>query len=284
MLLALAVSVGLATALDRSEWMCLALWPSLVALAVVVLARSAFVGLLLGAVCGALLIADGNPWDALTYVIAAELMPMLQSPWKLSAIAFTLILGGFVALVEAGGGLSLLRRVLGHGRAPAKRMQLTVFGMGLLFFDGLANTMLIGRLLRSAADRCGVSRVKLAYLADTTGSAVACTGLCSTWIAFQLSMIRQGFEAVGREVSAYSLFFRSLPTNFYCWFALAMALLCVLRRFNPGPMSDMKRRPRCSWSRPMSRRVEPRGALADRAVAHWSAHVVDSAAELCDWC
>ena len=70
-------------------------------------------------------------------------------------------------------------------------MQLTVFGMGLLvFFDGLANTMLIGRLLRSAADRCGVSRVKLAYLADTTGSAVACLAFVSTWIAFQLSMIR----------------------------------------------------------------------------------------------
>lgn len=77
----------------------------------------------------------------------------------------------------------------------------------LVFFDGLANTMLLGRLLRSAADRCGVSREKLAYLADTTGSAVACLAFISTWIAFQLSMIREGFAIVGEEVSAYRYFF-----------------------------------------------------------------------------
>lgn len=259
----LLLSAGLAQ-LERSEFMLLTLWPSLVALLVVVLSRSAFVGLLSGAVSGALLISQGNPLDSVTYLITQQFLPIFQSSWKLSAVAFTLILGGFVALVEVGGGLqALVRRLLGDGRAPAKRMQLTVFGMGLLvFFDGLANTMLIGRLLRSAADRCGVSRVKLAYLADATGSAVACLAFVSTWIAFQLSMIRQGYEAVGLEVSAYSLFFRSLPMNFYCWFALGMALVCVLRRFNPGPMgryeqeavssfvetSDMERNaPRAHW-------------------------------------
>jgi Na+/H+ antiporter NhaC len=237
-LLALLLVSGLLGQLDRSEHMWLALWPSVVALLMVFAWRSAFVGLLVGAVCGSLLVQEGHPFDALTGLVAYQLLPIFQSSWKLSAIAFTLILGGFVALVEAGGGLqALVRQMLGRGRAPAKRMQLTVFGFGMLvFFDGLANTMLIGRLLRGAADRCGVSRVKLAYLADATGSAVACLAFVSTWIAFQLSMIREGYAAVGRDVGAYGLFFQSLPMNFYCWFALAMALVCVLRGFNPGPM------------------------------------------------
>ncbi|MEC7235109.1 MAG: Na+/H+ antiporter NhaC family protein, partial [Verrucomicrobiota bacterium] len=90
-------------------------------------------------------------------------------------------------------------------------------------------------LLRSAADRCGVSREKLAYLADTTASAVACLAFISTWIAFQLSMIYEGFVLSGQsEVSAYSYFFKSLPANFYCWFALILALVCIWRDFNPG--------------------------------------------------
>jgi Na+/H+ antiporter NhaC len=121
-------------------------------------------------------------------------------------------------------------------------MQCTVFGMGLLvFFDGLANTMLVGRLLRSAADRAGVSRVKLAYLADVTGSAVACLAFISTWIAFQLAMIREGYAALGLEVNAYALFFKSLPMNFYCWFALILALVSVFRGFNPGSMGQAER-------------------------------------------
>jgi len=220
------------------------LWPSVAALAVVLISRSALVGLLTGAVCGAILLSGGSLWGAVQQLVGQQFWPIFGSTWKLSAMLFTLILGGFVTLVEAGGGLQgLVHRLLGKGRAPHKRMQTTVFGFGLLvFFDGLANTMLIGRLLRSAADRCGVSREKLAYLADTTGSAVACLAFISTWIAFQLSMIREGFVLAGHgEVSAYAYFFKSLPTNYYCWFALALALVCVWREFNPGSMGVAER-------------------------------------------
>ena len=221
----------------------LSLVPSGAALLVVFVTRSALIGLLVGAMCGALLVSNGAPLAAIEQLVLQQFWPIFGSSWKLSAVLFTLILGGFVALVEAGGGLQgLVKRLLGSGRAPHKRMQLTVFGFGLLvFFDGLANTMLIGRLLRSAADRCGVSRQKLAYLADTTGSAVACLAFISTWIAFQLSMIHEGFALVGREVSAYTYFFKSLPFNYYCWFALLLALVSISREFNPGSMSKAER-------------------------------------------
>ncbi|CAI8323424.1 MAG: Malate-2H(+)/Na(+)-lactate antiporter [Opitutia bacterium UBA7350] len=227
-----AVSVG--------DWV--ALWPSIVALGVVLSSRRAFLGLLVGSLCGAILLAGGNFLSALGHLWGQQFLPIFSAPWKVGALLFTLVLGGFVALVEAGGGLqALIRALIGSGNAGARRMQSTVFGFGLLvFFDGLANTMLIGRLLRSAADCSGVSRVKLAYLADTTGSAVACLAFISTWIAFQLAMIREGYAALGMEVNAYALFFKSLPMNFYCWFALAMALLSVFRGFNPGPMAGFE--------------------------------------------
>jgi Na+/H+ antiporter NhaC len=229
---------------EVSAWR--ALWPSAVALVVVVLARGAFLGLLVGAVCGAIVLAEGQAGAALHYLWGQQLLPIFSSPWKVSALIFTLVLGGFVALVEAGGGLqALIRVLLGSGKACARRMQATVFGFGLLvFFDGLANTMLIGRLLRKTADHSGVSRVKLAYLADTTGSAVACLAFISTWIAFQLAMIREGYAALGLEVNAYGLFIKSLLLNFYCWFALAMALVSVFRGFNPGPMRTYEREAR----------------------------------------
>ena len=230
--------------LGSAEYKWSSLIPSISALTVVLLSRTALFGLLFGAFCGAILLAKSSLLGSFEQLLVNQFWPIFGSSWKLSAIFFTLILGGFVALVEAGGGLqSLVQRLLGPGTAPHKRMQTTVFGFGLLvFFDGLANTMLIGRLLRSAADRCGVSRVKLAYLADTTASAVACLAFVSTWIAFQLSMIREGFDLAGQaEVSAYTYFFKSLPTNYYCWFALTLALVCVWREFNPGPMGLAER-------------------------------------------
>lgn len=239
-LIVLLVSVWL----SGSESMSRSLIPSIVALLIIFISRSALLGLLIGALCGSLLLSSGHFLGALHNLFFDQFWPIFGSSWKLSAILFTLILGGFVALVEAGGGLrSLVNRLLGQGVAPHKRMQTTVFGLGLLvFFDGLANTMLIGRLLRSASERCGVSRVKLAYLADTTGSSVACLAFISTWIAFQLSMIREGFALAGQdEVGAYGYFFKSLPTNYYCLFALTLALVCVWRDFNPGPMGAAER-------------------------------------------
>ena len=251
-----------------SAW--LSLLPTLAALMIVVTTRSALVGLFVGALCGALLLSGGSPYAALQQLLRQQLVPIFASEWKLSALCFTLILGGFVALVDAGGGLqALVQRLLGPGTAPHKKMQFTVFGFGLLvFFDGLANTMLIGRLLRSAADRCGVSREKLAYLADTTGSAVACLAFISTWIAFQLSMIQQGFASLGREVSAYSYFFKSLPFNYYCWFSLLLAVISIGRDFNPGSMGRAERAAR---QRPhASNSVSQSTALA----SHWGIAIV----------
>ena len=245
------------------------LWPSVAALIMVLISRSALLGLLIGAVCGAILLAGGSLLGTIEQLVLNQFWPIFGSSWKLSAMLFTLILGGFVALVEAGGGLQgLVKKLLGSARAPHKRMQTTVFGFGLLvFFDGLANTMLIGRLLRSAADRCGVSREKLAYLADTTGSAVACLAFISTWIAFQLSMIREGFVLAGQgEVSAYGYFFKSLPTNFYCWFALILALVCIWREFNPGSMGVAERAAR--------ERSTPPGLEEAVQASHWGLAII----------
>lgn len=257
------------------DWQWESIGPSCAALLIVILSRSAFSGLLVGALCGAVLLADGLSAEVVSIFWTKQFAPIFSSSWKLSAILFTLLLGGFVALLEAGGGLqALIRRLLRSSESSpengaAKRMQYTVFGFGLfVFFDGLANTMLIGRLLRGAADRCGVSREKLAYLADTTGSAVACLAFVSTWIAFQLSMIREGFLAVGQESSAYSLFFRSLPTNFYCLFSLILAGLSIHRNFNPGAMQHAEARAR------LRENVSKQDQVEATTSSHWSLAVV----------
>jgi len=214
------------------------LWPPLVALTLILVTRKALVGLLAGGFAGAMLLAGGNPWEAYLAVFRDHLAPSLTSPWKVGALAFTLLLGGFAAILEAGGGFTaLLRRLAPPGREAGRRFQLAAYSLGLIcFFDGLANSLMVGRVGRSLAAPCGVSRVKLAYLVDSTSSAVACVALISTWIAFQLSMIDDALVAVGRDASAYSVFLQSLPYNFYCWFTLILAPAAIWWRFEPGPM------------------------------------------------
>lgn len=96
--------------------------------------------------------------------------------------------------------------------------------------------MLVGRSMRPLADRSGVSREKLSYLVDSTSSTVACVAVVSTWIAYQLTMIEEGFRAVNEPVNPYLLFLQSLPYNFYCWFTLALLVVVIARNWNIGPM------------------------------------------------
>ena len=82
----------------------------------------------------------------------------------------------------------------------------------------------------------------MAYLVDSTSSAVACLAFVSTWIAYQLGMIREGYAQLGLEDQAqpYALFFRSIPYNFYCWFTILFLPIVIYKNFNPGPMKEFE--------------------------------------------
>lgn len=209
-------------------------WPAVTALGVIALSRQAVAGLAAGFAAGCLVLAGGNPLTALRSAVGDHLFPQLDGTWHVAALVFTLLLGAFAGLLEASGGfISLLERLLRGGRDARKRVLLAAYGLGLLcFFDGLANSMLIGRIARQAADRSGVSRERLAWVVDSTSSPVACVAFISTWIAFQISLIRDALP----DADAYALYFRSIPANPYCLLTLLLVPLGIACDWQPGPM------------------------------------------------
>ena len=222
-----------------SEFAVRALWPSVVAITTVLVLRSAMGGLLVGAASGTILIANGKIHEAFPAFFSDHLIPSLQSGWNLSVLIITLLLGGFAAFLEKGRGLeAMFSAWLARSRNSKRRAELSAFGLGLVcFFDGLASSLLTGKTIRPMSDRVGVSRAKLSYIVDSTSSAVACVAIMSTWIAYQLSMIREGYQNAGtEEVNSFAIFLRSIPMNFYCWFTLCLLLVAILRAWHPGPM------------------------------------------------
>lgn len=158
----------------------------------------------------------------------------LSNSWHYSALIFTIVLGGFAALLQAGGGLSRLFQKVDSIRS----LEVRVVGLGFLcFFDGLANSLLLGRLVRPIADRVGVTRERLAYLADSTSSAVACLAPISTWIAMQLGLLNKVIVEREMQVSPYSIFLKSIPLNFYCLLSLGLVLTLVITGKNFGSMA-----------------------------------------------
>jgi len=241
----LVLSIGLALFPPSSESAVLrALFPAAVALLLTVLTKQAVLGLSLGAFSGVLLLTRGNVFGSMTSMVEEHIFPALSGSWHVGAILFTLILGAFAMVIEKSGGFeTLAKRLLSKGRGdPKRRFEATTAGLGLLcFFDGLANSLLLGRIAKPLADRLGVSRAKLAYIVDSTSSSVACIAFISTWIATQLSLIEQSTRAYAQVTdSAYLLFFKSIPNNFYCLFTLIFLVFVIVRRWDIGPMHYTK--------------------------------------------
>lgn len=218
------------------------IWPSIVALLLVFTTRNVLLGLLGGAVVGSSILTSGDLLLVPMDLVENHLLPNFQSPWKSGAIIFTLLLGGFVHLLEQGGTLQSLLAKLLHGHSARKvETGAGLFGL-VCFFDGLANSLMVGRIFQPLAQSTGVPKVRLAYIVDTTSAAVACLAFISTWIAYQLAMIREGFVLAGKEdlSEPYRMFFQSLPYNYYAWFALVLMGLVIWKQWDIGPMKQFR--------------------------------------------
>ena len=223
------------------------LWPSVLAVGLAFVTRDIYLSLFLGALSGALLLHGGNPWTALHDLLIGRLIPSLMDRWNISVLIFTLLMGGFVEVLTRNGGMTALSmRVMGQSRSP-RRAGLGAYLMGwLVFFDGLASSVLVGKTMRPIADRAGLSREKLAFIVDSTSAPVAGLALLSTWVAYEMSVIRQGLAntgdaALADAVAPFSWLVLSLPFRFYNWFMLLMVLLLVWLMRDWGPMLEAEK-------------------------------------------
>ena len=225
------------------------IWPSVAAVGLAFVTREIYSSLFLGALAGAWLLAEGNLVAAFIDLFARHMIPPLTSRWNVCALTFSLMMGGFIALLNKQGGMqALASRALGSGDSK-RRAGLGVFGMGwLVFFDGLANCMLVGKTMRPVTDRAGLSRAKLAFIVDSTASPIAAFALISTWIAFELTLIQNGFAAFAESelgdaaqlghLSSYKILVQTLPYRFYNYFLLLIVFLTIWLGRDIGPMRE----------------------------------------------
>lgn len=251
-----------------------ALWPSALAVGLAFLTRDIYLSLFLGAFSGALLLRDGNAFAGFLDLFSRHLIPALKDPWNVSVLVFTLMMGGFVELLNRGGGMSSLAERVVRGARSRRGAGLAVYGLGwLVFIDGLANAMLVGKTMRPITDRAGVSRAKLSFIVDSTSSPIAGLALVSTWVAYEMSVIRQGFEHTGHaallaEAAPFQLLVQSLPSRFYNWFMLAIVLLVIWLGRDFGPMLAAERN-----AKPPADAAPPSSSAAAHKAPVWLALV-----------
>jgi len=235
--------------------------PPLLAIVLAVITRKAVLSLFLGIWSGAVIVTGGlGIVQTFEWIVAA-----VSDEFQATILVFTLLLGSGVAMVWNLGGTAAVRDWALERLDNQRQAGLVAWGLGIvLFFDDYANTAIVGSAMKDVSDRLRISREKLSYIVDSTAAPVATLGI-SSWVAFQLSLITEGYESAGvaaaNRPGTFEVFVSSIPFNMYAILAIVMVLLIVGTGRDYGEMLTAENR---SWT---SGRVTRDGAVPMQDVA-----------------
>lgn len=239
------------------------LLPPIIAICLAFITKDVILSLFIGALSGTFMLSlvEHN----ILYAIALSFSTFIQkavealsTPSNAGIILQMLTIGGMVALITKMGGTKAVALWFAQKAKKAKSSQLVSYFLGyFIFFDDYANSFIVGPIMRPLTDKFKVSREKLAFIMDSTAAPIAGLAIISTWIGFELSVIKEGYNLVndellvalnqGREqINAFEIFIQTLPYRFYNIFMLVFVLFTILQEREFGPMLTAERKAKIS--------------------------------------
>src|SRR6056297_3788518 len=223
----------------------LSLVPPILAIVLAWWSKEVILSLFLGVFAGAMIIADFNPVAGFIHSLDNYVLSSLADPWDAGIIIFLLAMGGMIGIINKSGGVVAIGEYIAKKAQSITKTLFATWLMGvLIFFDDYANTLIVGNTMRPITDKMNVSREKLAFVVDLTAAAVSSIVPISTWIAFEVGVIKDGFDKLGIEASAYTTFVKTIPYRYYSIFALLFALIVIYLMKDFGPMYEAEHRAR----------------------------------------
>lgn len=162
-------------------------------------------------------------------------------------IMFCALVGGLIVFMQRSGGVAgfikvVERRLLryegrrdGTGRTI---VQLLAWLTGaLIFVESSISVLTVGTLYRPIFDKLGISREKLAYIADSSSAPSSILIPFNGWGAFIMGLLlAEGFA------NPFSTMIRALGYNFYAIIALFLVPAIILLKRDYGPMKKAESR------------------------------------------
>jgi len=229
-----------------SEYGLLSLVPPLLAIALAIVTRKAVLSLFVGIWSGGIIATGGlglqRAFEWIFYGIAGRDEEIFHA----RILAFTLLLGSAVAMIWRLGGSRAVRNWAVERVQTKRGAGVATWVLGLvLFFDDYANTAIVGSTMKDISDNVNISREKLSYLVDSTAAPVATLAI-SSWVAFQLGIIRAAYDDLKlpeeQTPGAFEVFLASIPYNMYAILAIAMVGIVVLSGRDYGEMLGAEHR------------------------------------------
>ncbi|KAJ9063808.1 hypothetical protein DSO57_1037005 [Entomophthora muscae] len=214
--------------------------PIVMLLLVAVVSSQALVALALGLFLASTFINGFNPLLGFLRMMDHYAVSAVADPGNAQVILFTFYLSGLVALIQKSGGAHGMAKLMTKIATDRWRGQWATLLAGvLIFFDDFASCLIVGSNMQPVTDALLLSREKLAFLVHATSSPPASIAPISSWIGFELTLIKKQMDNLKIPGEPFMVF---LFSRFYPLYMLLFIVALLLLKRDFGPMLDAERR------------------------------------------
>ena len=211
----------------------LSLLPPIMTILIAIWRRNAVLALISGLLLCGIMIAEWQPITGIIHSVS-NISHVFLSIQNIYIISFSLLIGGFVALMNHSGAvngfiahLAKLKLVKNSRHAA---MLPTLIGSSI-FTDSSLSMFTAGMASQSLFDKYKLSRARLAYLLDSTCAPVSILVLINGWGAYVLGLLN------GYNLSdPVGVLMGTIAYNFYAIIAVALAYFTAYSGKVFGPM------------------------------------------------
>ncbi len=216
----------------------LSVLPPVLSIILAVYTRNIIIALTIGGLSGALILNSYNPFFATISLMKDHIFVQVSSPSNTQVILITLIIGGFVKLLEDSGGARAFSASMVKLVSSKRKGQIATWLSGIsVFFSDTANSLIVGPLFRPVFRELKICREKLAYIIDTTAAPVVILIPLASWGVYITSLISNSYTDMGIDAEPYSVLFDVWPYQFYAMLALLAVPMIISTGKDFGPMA-----------------------------------------------
>lgn len=215
----------------------LSILPPIVAIIFAIWKREVTIALLLAIFTASLILVGGNPIHAFTDSID-RIINVFSSAYNTRILMFSLLIGALIQLIKISGGVTafvdwLTHRSLVDNQRKAGLLP-TILGSSI-FIDTNMSVLTAGLSSQALFDKLKMSRLRLAYIIDSTCAPISVLILLNGWGAAILGYVE---ETAVSDPTAVMI--GSIGLNFYAIVTLLIVFYTVFTTNVHGPLKTME--------------------------------------------
>lgn len=169
---------------------------------------------------------------------------LLSEAWVLKTLAFALLAGSIIKLIEYSGGIEGFVDFMQHRvslvKSQRSALMLSYIIGVIIFIESSITSLVAGAVGRSFLPKYKIASAKLAFVCDSTSAPISSLIAINGWGALLLGLISTQISSKVIDANATKLLINALLYNFYSITILIITFLFVWYDFKLGAMKNAK--------------------------------------------